>query len=142
MIRRACVVTLLALPMTFGMARADDVKDLEGTWIPSDATNAGEKMAEDFIKSVTLKLNGTKYDATIGEIKETGKFTLDSKKKPKTMDITPTDGPNKDKLMLAIYELDGDTLKVCYTFDGKTRPTEFKSTPENKWFLVTYKRKK
>jgi hypothetical protein len=53
-----------------------------------------------------------------------------------------TDGPNKGKTFLAIYELDKDSLKVCYDLSGKARPTEFKTKPDTTLFLVTYTREK
>ena len=59
-----------------------------------------------------------------------------------TMDIISTEGPNKGKTFLAIYELDGDTLKVCYDLTGKSRPTEFKTQKGVLHFLVTYQRAK
>ena len=62
--------------------------------------------------------------------------------KPKELDITGTDGPNKGKTILAIYERTDDTLQVCYDLSGKNRPTEFKTTEGAPLFLVTYKRDK
>ena len=58
------------------------------------------------------------------------------------MDITGTEGPNKGKTFQAIYELDGDTLKVCYDLSGKGRPTEFKTAEGTQLFLVIYTREK
>ena len=58
------------------------------------------------------------------------------------MDITGTEGPNKGKTFLAVYELDGDTLRICYDLSGKSRPTEFKTTEGTQLFLVSYKREK
>jgi hypothetical protein len=40
----------------------------------------------------------------------------------------------------AIYELDGDTLKVCLGDKGIARPTEFKSA--EKVIVMTFKRMK
>ena len=71
-----------------------------------------------------------------------GTVKLDPAAKCKTMDITGTDGPNKGKTFLTIYELNGDTLKVCYDLSAKSRPTEFESKPKTQLFLVTYKREK
>jgi uncharacterized protein (TIGR03067 family) len=51
-------------------------------------------------------------------------------------------GPNEGKTFLAIYELKGDELRVCYDLGGKDRPTEFVSKPETPLFLVTYRREK
>ena len=39
-----------------------------------------------------------------------------------------------------IYELDGDTLKVCYAHGKKERPKEFKTAPGSGLALVIYKR--
>lgn len=43
-------------------------------------------------------------------------------------------------MFLAIYELDGDTLRVCYDLSGKARPSEFKTKAETQLLLFTYKR--
>ena len=50
--------------------------------------------------------------------------------------------PNKGKTILAIYELTGDTLKVCYDVSVAVRPVKFESTDENKLVLIVYKKKK
>ena len=42
----------------------------------------------------------------------------------------------------AIYELNGDTLRICYDLSGSKRPTEFKTAAGTKLYLVTYNRKK
>ncbi len=41
-----------------------------------------------------------------------------------------------------IYELEGDTLRVCYDLSGKKRPGEFKTAEGTQLYLVTYTRKK
>ncbi len=50
--------------------------------------------------------------------------------------------PNAGKTLPAIYELDADTLRICYDLSGQARPKEFKTTEGTKLYLVTYKRKK
>ena len=45
-------------------------------------------------------------------------------------------------ILLAIYELNGDTLRVCYDLTGKARPSEFKTRKGELLFLATYKRTK
>ena len=40
----------------------------------------------------------------------------------------------------AIYSLENDTLQICYSPVPEQRPSEFTSTPENNYTLVTYKR--
>jgi uncharacterized protein (TIGR03067 family) len=76
----------------------------------------------------------------VGSEPDKGTFKLDPSAKPKAIDITGTEGPNKGKTIPAIYELTDDTLTVCYNLGGKDRPTEFKTKAGTQLFLVTYKR--
>ena len=57
------------------------------------------------------------------------KITLDSAKKPKTIDFQMTDAVNKGRCQLGIYELDGDTLKSCFAAPAAERPKDFTSQP-------------
>jgi uncharacterized protein (TIGR03067 family) len=66
---------------------------------------------------------------------------LDPSKSPKTLDAKVTDGPNKRVVYLSIYEISGDTLKVCFDPEGKKRPTEFKAESGSQT-LVVHKRVK
>lgn len=59
---------------------------------------------------------------------------MDPGNKPKAIDISGTEGPNASKTILAISELDGDTLRVCYGLRGAPRPTEFKSHSGHRLF--------
>jgi hypothetical protein len=51
----------------------------------------------------------------------------------------PLSGLFKGKTFLAIYELNGDTLRICYDLTGKVRLTEFKTRKGEPLFLATYK---
>ena len=107
----------------------------------SEAELAGKKYPDEIRKTIKLVIKDDKYTVTVGtEGADQGTVKLDPSANPKTMDITGTDGPNKGKTFLCIYELDGDTLRVCYDLRGKARPTEFKTKPGTKLYLVTYKR--
>ena len=55
--------------------------------------------------------------------------------------ITATAGPDSGKTFPAIYELKGDTLRICYDLSGAKSPTEFKSIAGTKLYAVTYNRK-
>jgi uncharacterized protein (TIGR03067 family) len=94
------------------------------------------------LKTIKLEIKDGKWAVTVGKETDKGMLTIDSTKKPKEMDIVGTEGPNKDKKILAIYELTDDTLKVCYALDGKERPKAFATKEGTKGFLVTYKRQK
>jgi uncharacterized protein (TIGR03067 family) len=82
------------------------------------------------------------YVALVSGNPDKGTYTLDEAARPKGMTITGTEGPNKGKTFPAIYELQGDTLRLCYDLSGTKRPTEFKSSAGTELFLVTYTRAK
>jgi uncharacterized protein (TIGR03067 family) len=139
---RPFVVLALVLPFAL-YARADDARDtLQGTWLPSAAELAGKPFPEEIRKAIKLVVKDGTYTVTVGKETDRGTVKLNPSAKPKAMDITGTDGPNKGKTYLAIYERDGDTLRVCYDLSGKGRPTEFKTKEGTALYLVTYKREK
>jgi uncharacterized protein (TIGR03067 family) len=118
-------------------------KDMKGTWIPTEGSMAGQKLTDQFLNNTKLLLNDGKYTVIVGEDKEEGTYKVDtSKPAPYPLDIETTSGPNKGRKIPAIVEVNGDTMKVCYNMGGKDRPKDFKSTAENKFVVMTYKRDK
>jgi uncharacterized protein (TIGR03067 family) len=133
----------LAVALTaFASDKAGDFKDIQGTWLPTKAEIGGKSMGNDFIASTTLTLADGKYEVFAAGTPDKGAYAIDPALKPKSMDITGTEGPNAGKKIPAIYELRGDTLRICYGLGGRARPTEFKSPPGTQDFLVIYMRKK
>ena len=139
---RAAAVILLSLPC---VARCDDAKKdepkIDGTWLAKSAEMSGKKLPKKVVDLIKLTLKKDEYEA-VAESPDRGTITYDTNADPKTMDIKGVEGPNKGKTFLAIYELKDDTLKICYDLSGESRPTEFKTKPDTKLFMVTYERKK
>ena len=137
---------VLTLVLSFTLAAwgeiARDSDTIQGTWLPSTAELGGKMFPEEVRKTIKLVVKDDKYTVTVGKEVDQGTVKLNPAAKPKEMDIAGTDGPNKGKTFLAIYERDGDTLRVCYDLGGKNRPTEFKTKEGTQLFLVTYKREK
>ena len=119
----------------------DDIKLLAGTWKPKEADLGGNKIDMMVLDSAKLVYEGDKYTLTIGETTEQGTFMLDAKKIPKTLDIFPTSGNNNGKTFLAIYELAGDKLTICYSLSPTVRPENFEPI-SNTLLLVKYERVK
>ena len=136
------VLSFAGVLATFAGDKSNDPKDIQGTWLPVKAELSGKPMPDEFLKKIiSLKLDGGKYLVT-AESLDKGTYTMDAAAKPRTIDITGTEGPNVGKKIPAIYELNGDTLRICYNLGGGTHPTEFKSPAGTRIFLVTYQRAK
>ena len=134
------LVLAFALAAHSGDAKGGDA--LQGTWLPATAELAGKMFPDEIRKTIKLVVKDDKYTVTVGRAVDQGTVKLNPSAKPKELDITGTDGPNKGKTILAIYERDGDTLRICYDLSGKGRPAEFKTQEGTQLFLVTYKREK
>lgn len=129
----------LGMALVVGVCYADEIKDLNGTWLPQEGMAQGQNLPDDFIKKSKLVMTDGKYQVTLDNAEiDKGKVTVDDKKSPKQMTIVSEQGMT----IRAIYEFKADSLKVCYETKEMKYPTEFKSTAENKWLLITYKRSK
>ena len=119
-----------------------DAKAIEGSWTPIKGELGGQPMPDAVMKTISLKLADGKYEAMGGGHPDYGTYSLDAATRPKGMTVTGTDGPNKGKTFPCIYELNGDTLRICYDLSGTKRPSEFKTLAGTQLYLVTYTRKK
>ena len=109
------------------------------------ATREGNKLSDKQIKERQIYDRGERAD--FGEKRRAnplrGTIKIDLTKKPKTEDATQTsEGENEHKTTLSIYEIEGDTLKICSAEPRKDRPTEFSSKPGSGHFLRVFKREK
>ena len=140
------LLTCIAIVVVFfSTARSDAIEQDEaktdGTWVASEAEMAGKKWSKKAFENLKLTLKDEEYEV-VAESPDKGTIKYNKTADPKEMDIKGVEGPNKGKTILAIYELKDDKLTICYDLSGKSRPTEFKTQPKTKLFLVTYERKK
>ena len=120
-----------------------EVKKFQGVWTIESLESGGKKVPADAFKGMTLTYEGDKYTVKNGkDVIQVGTQKLDPSKSPKTLDGKITEGFGKGSVMPGIYEIDGDTLKVCFDEAGKKRPTEFKTADGSQTTLVVYKRAK
>lgn len=115
-----------------------EAERLQGAWTPTkiEGANPGK------VNGLRVTVKGDKI-TLVGADDETQEFTfkLDPAAKPKRIDITFTLGT-----LLGVYELDGDTLKVCYSeiqeSEKGRRPTDLTAPAGSKRYLWVLKRDK
>jgi uncharacterized protein (TIGR03067 family) len=122
-------LSLLALaPITPTQDKNDDAKKIQGTWLLVSREQDGRRrtvggemkytITSDRIALITQKDAGDQYRLGID-------------KKLKIIDLVPGDGPNKGKTLKGIYDLAGDTLRICFPNQADLpRPAEFQSSKE------------
>ncbi len=134
-------LVVVASLSVFAADPPDDAKAVQGKWKPVKAELGGQPMADGVLKIISLKMGTGNYEVFVGTEPDRGTYAIDAATKPKSITITGTDGPNHGRTFPAIYELKGNTLRICYDLSGEKRPTEFRSVAGTKLYLVTYTRK-
>ena len=138
-----------ALALVTFTARADedaakkDLKVLAGTWKVVAAEHDGDSLDRIIDGVMVIKENNFHIKTKSGtELK--GDLILNPTKAPKHIDYVHQDGPLKDKKWEGIYELKGDTLKICYAEadSEKERPIEFKTLKDSKLLYLELTREK
>jgi uncharacterized protein (TIGR03067 family) len=117
-----------------------ELKRFEGTWSYASFIVEGKPLKE--IEGNRLILSGDRFTITSSRDPVRGTYAVDPTKSPKTLDVTFGDGPDAGKTVKGIYELDGDTCKVCINLADQPRPTEFASRPGDGHALEVLRRQK
>jgi uncharacterized protein (TIGR03067 family) len=135
---------VLSLAITLaapGPKKADEPPPakLEGDWVV-ESFEGPKKDAPP--GSITMRFAGGKIiisEAGKARGEEAG-YTVDQTKKPAHIDITPDKGG--PKVVQGIFEIKGDTMKLCFGKDVSERPTDFKSDVEKGIMVINLKRAK
>ncbi len=121
-----------------------DRKLYEGVWKVETLVVDGNKAEQADAEKITV-VNDDKGAWIIkveGKQISYGTSTFDPTKKPKTIDFIPSEGAGQGQTHLGIYEIDGDTRKLCFAGPGKERPKAFEAESGSENILVTFKRVK
>jgi len=127
----AKMLVFLAASVLFAAASGEENnvqenKKLEGTWSATSVVRNNNELPAEKLKDLQMVFRDGRFafkrgDKTLNE----GTFRLDPAKTPRTIDLAMTDADGKEQMVLAIYELTEDTLRICGAQAGGERPSEF-----------------
>ena len=101
-----------------------ELEELQGTWDIVALEIEGATMGESAFRGSQIVVKGNAFTSVGMGNTYKGKLKVDAAKTPKTLDLLFEQGPEKGNKSLAIYELDGDTWRICLTVADKDRPSE------------------
>ena len=143
---KLCMVIVLALvSLAAAAANAqdatvkDEMKKLQGTWKVVALEGAGEKATEEYLKKKEMQLLVKEDRLSFSGTQGLQPYRLDPAAKPKAIDFL---GDAAKVINKGIYELDADTLKLCFSQQPTLEHPKDFNTKGTKYFLFTLKREK
>jgi uncharacterized protein (TIGR03067 family) len=129
----ACLVARASPP---GEAAAREHRRLEGTWRVVAAEVGGAAIPPREYRDLLLTFKAGTFTARRGdEEPQVGTYALDVSRNPRQMDIT-----RGGRKQAGIYQLSGNTLKICASESEKDRPAAFDTRDNPGWTLLTLRR--
>jgi uncharacterized protein (TIGR03067 family) len=125
--------SMISISLATHMGSQDqDKAALQGRWRAVEATSNGQPPPAGMLERLTLVFNGD--TVSIMGAPPT-RFTIDTKSTPSRIDIL------NSRHQVGIYELNEDTLKLCFGMDGD-RPKAFHTEPRTDHTYMRLKRVK
>jgi uncharacterized protein (TIGR03067 family) len=142
-VSQSAVLTALFIVLSgvSGGEKKDEEK-IQGNWTVVSREFIGKKTPEAELQALKVIIKDGTITMDDGKKKEKIPYKLDPSKKPKAIDLANT-GIGSKETTLAIYELDGDTLKICWSEkDAENRATMFASDKDSGQTMIVLKREK
>jgi len=130
-----------------------ELKAMAGTWKEISRLRDGQNLPTDQLGTMTQDENGKAEQRAGDRFGLVYSIKIDPTKTPKTIDYVVSGGAVRGDRPASvtgaaggtrqgIYELNGDSLRICLARPGKDRPTEFLSPPGKDLVLSVYQRQK
>ncbi len=119
-----------------------ELAKFQGVWRIEQFDGPSGKLTPDEVGKLgwTFAVEGNKFEFAIpGQKTSFGRIAVDATQKPPVLIRIETDR-EQDLSTWCLYELDGDTLRLCQETLGKGKPAEFKVTASQT--IAVYKREK
>lgn len=154
--RRHAVLALTVGLLAFGPLQAvpdrpekknpvkEDTDKLQGNWVAVAYELHGRPVSDEMVQRLAMRLTIRKNTWTLHRRDRDFPMTfrINPTARPKTVDLTIGYGRYQGKSVLAIYELAGDTLKICQAPVGRERPTAFASKISPPIQVMVFQRQK
>jgi uncharacterized protein (TIGR03067 family) len=113
-----------------------DLATLQGKW----QVTGLEVDEREMPATGSIVIEGNRFISLGMGAEYSGTIEADFKKKPATLDMVFTGGPEAGARNLGIFELKGDTWKLCLATRGTMRPTRFATKKGSGFALETLRR--
>jgi uncharacterized protein (TIGR03067 family) len=106
----------------------DDLDCLQGSWRVMALKVEGQAMPAEMLARAAIVIKGKRFTSSgMGAVYK-GTLELDTTASPRRLDMKFDAGPERGAVNRGIYQLRGDTWKICLSTCGGGRPSDFRST--------------
>jgi uncharacterized protein (TIGR03067 family) len=115
---------------------------LQGIWVPIAADISGHilDITEMRVARLIMDADGYRIVDRGGRTVDAGTYELGEPRSFRTLDLCGVEGPYAGRRLLALVELDGERLCVCYDLDSAERPTGWLAEDEQLLLTIIYAR--
>ena len=117
-----------------------DLDRLQGAWTVTALEMEGQTTPASMLAEACIVIKGDRFTTTGMGAEYGGTFIVDESATPRRLDMKFETGPEKGATNLCIYELDGDTWKLCIATRGTVRPAGFVSPAGSGFAVETLRR--
>lgn len=116
------------------------LRSMEGTWEFETLEVDGNTISPSMLSRSRILMDGDRFRTESPEADYEGVFTIDVEAEPATIDIEFVAGPEAGNWSYGIFELDGDSLRICLGLTGAKRPAAFETAAGRGHALETLRR--
>jgi RNA polymerase sigma-70 factor (ECF subfamily) len=121
--------------------RSLEAEDLQGKWVLQQMEAGGQEMPIDRQGRQAAAFHDYRYVLYLvnndAVLELGGTYTLDAAQPARFLEMHPEGGGDA---MKCLYEIEGDTLRLCMAAPGGPRPAEFKTMPNQNHMSMRLKR--
>jgi uncharacterized protein (TIGR03067 family) len=117
-----------------------ELENLQGQWEVTFLEVEGLALVASTFSGAKIVVEGNKFTSIGMGATYVGRIELDVSTNPKTLSMKFTEGPEKGNTNFGIYELEGDSWKICLTMTGGPAPAKFATAPGSGHALETLRR--
>jgi uncharacterized protein (TIGR03067 family) len=133
-------VTLQVLQRAESLRPEAELNRLQGVWKVTAVEEKGKPAPAGKVRHIVFLDDQFNLKDADGNVLAYGSYRVDPDRK--SMDLTQKEGPQKDQTALALYALEGDSLRICLAPTGESRPASLASSPDSRASLLRLEREK
>jgi uncharacterized protein (TIGR03067 family) len=119
-----------------------ELRELQGVWAVTSLELEGAPLGDAAFSAAKIAVKGNNFTSVgMGAIYR-GTLEVDATRKPKSLSMRFTEGPETGNTNRGIYELEGDIWKLCLSMTGGPAPTKFATSAGSGCALETLRREK